>query len=147
MIDLYYKEVTMYPHNTNLNKDIVKREYYQDFIILITVDNQCYKITIYSSTFDKKKLVNTPSHNQSTDTPSSDLNHDVPQSTLSGTAFSTPSTKQAKLPFALQYEYPSAFRPHPILPHNKHLSNEHYDSGSVLQPFLKHVPGGSPRRE
>lgn len=110
-------------------------------------DSTCTVSCSLIMVFDIIILVNTPSHTQSTGTPSSDLNHDVPQSTLSGTAFSTPSTKQAKLLFAPQYEYPSAFRPHPILPHNKHLSNEHYDSGSVLQPFLKHVPGGSPRRE
>ena len=39
------------------------------------------------------------------------------------------------------------FRSHPILPHNKHLSNGCYDYGSVPRPFLTHVPGESPHHE
>ena len=99
------------------------------------------------ATFDKKLLGNTLSPHQSTDILSLDSSPGVPQSTLSETAFSTPSTKQAKLLFVPVYAYLSVFRSHPVLPHNKHQPNGHYDYGSVPRPFLTHVPGESPHHE
>ena len=97
--------------------------------------------------FDKKLFGNTLSPHQSTDILSLDSSPGVPQSTLLETAFSTPSTKQAKLLFVPVYAYLSVFRSHPILPHNKHLSTGCYDYGSVPRPFLTHVPGESPHHE
>jgi hypothetical protein len=66
--------------------------------------------------FDKKLFGNTLSPHQSTDILSLDSNPGVPQSTLLETAFSTPSTKQAKLLFVPVYAYLSVFRsPHPFI--------------------------------
>ena len=90
--------------------------------------------------FDKKLFGNTLSPHQNTDILSLDSSPGVPRPVLSETVFSTPSTKQAKLLFAPMYVYLSVSRSHPVLPHNKHLSNGHYDYDSVLQSFLKHVP-------
>ena len=86
-------------------------------------------------------------HNQSTDTPSSDLNHGVLQLVLWEIVSVTRGVRRVGNPFDSQYEYPSVFRSHPILLHNKYQLNGCYDYGSVLQPFLKHVPGGFPHRE
>ena len=89
-------------------------------------------------------FLHTLSPHQNTDILSSDLSPGVPRPVLSETAFSTPSTKQAKLLFVPVYAYLSVFRSHPALPHNKHQPNGHYDYGSVPRSFLTHVPGESP---
>lgn len=93
------------------------------------------KVLIVSHSFYQLIFANILSLHRSTDTLSSGSNHDVPQSMLSETVFSTLSTKQAKPLSAPMCAYPSAFRPHPVRLHNKHLSNGHYDSGNVPRPL------------
>ena len=111
---------------------------YQLSVKIVDIFFVCCKVIIVPGTLQ---------HNQSTDTPSSDLNHGVLQLVLWEIVSVTRGVRRVGNPFDLQYEYPSAFRSHPIRLRNKYLLNGCYDYGSVLQPFLKHVPGGFPHRE
>ena len=146
--------IYIFPEDAVVGESAIKALGLDDVVIEYEITSNrvdCYGVLGIAreaaATFDKKLLGNTLSPHQSTDILSLDSSPGVPQSTLLETAFSTPSTKQAKLLFVPVYAYLSVSRSHPVLPHNKHLSNGCYDYGSVPRPFLTHVPGESPHHE
>ena len=134
--------IYIFPEDAVVGESAIKALGLDDVVIEYEITSNrvdCYGVLGIAreaaATFDKKLLLHTLSLRQNTDILSLDSSPGVPQSTLLETAFSTPSTKQAKLLFVPVYAYLSVSRSHPVLPHNKHQPNGHYDYGSVPRPF------------